>query len=413
MVNILMMYGYYLFKISIEIWFIKNEKMKKILLLIAFPILIISCGGKQQSVDEIIAKGNLETIRAKKGEVIIQKENLVNELKQLDEAIAKLDTDIKLPLVTIYTANDTIFNHYTELQGSVATKNMVVIYPEYAGTLTKVSVKEGQRVKKGQLLAKIDDGGLSQQMAQLQIQAELAKTTFERQKRLWDQKIGSEIQYLQTKSNYEAQQKAVSQLHSQLAKTAVRAPFSGIIDDVITEQGSVVAPGQSQLMRIVNLNNMYIEAEVPESYLATITINKDVEVFFPVLNKTINAKIRQVGNFINPNNRSFKIEIAVPNTDKLIKPNLTAKLKINDYTNENAILIPLNIISEDANGKQYVFITSEKDAESIAEARRVNIKTGKTQGDYIEILEGIISGDTIIEEGARSVSDGQKVKILK
>jgi len=386
--------------------------MKNIFLLIVFSALITSCGGKQKSVDTIISKGNLEAIRARKGEVIIQKENLVKELELLDEAIAKLDTDTKFPLVTVHTAKDTVFNHYTELQGSVATKNMVVIYPEYAGTLTKVYVKEGQQVRKGQLLAKIDDGGLSQQLAQLQIQADLAKTTFERQERLWNQKIGSEIQYLQAKSNYEAREKAVNQLRSQLGKTMVRAPFSGVIDDVITEQGSVVAPGQSQLMRIVNLNNMYIEAEVPESHLTTITLGKDVEVYFPVLNKTVNTKIRQVGNFINPNNRSFKVEIAVPNTDKLIKPNLTAKLKINDYTNENAILIPLSIISEDANGEQYVYITSEKDTENIAEAKRVNIKTGKTQGDYIEVLEGILNGDTIIEEGARSVSNGQKVKIL-
>ncbi len=386
--------------------------MKNIFLLIAFSAFITSCGGKQKSVDTIIAKGDLETIRAKKGEVIIQKEALVKELELLDEAIAKLDTDTKFPLVTVHTAKDTVFNHYTELQGSVATKNMVVIYPEYAGTLTKVYVKEGQQVHKGQLLAKIDDGGLSQQLAQLQIQTDLAKTTFERQERLWNQKIGSEIQYLQAKSNYEAREKAVSQLRSQFGKTMVRAPFSGVIDDVITEQGSVVAPGQSQLMRIVNLNNMYIEAEVPESHLATITLGKNVEVYFPVLNRTIDAKIRQVGNFINPNNRSFKVEIAVPNIDKLIKPNLTAKLKINDYTNENAILIPLSIISEDANGEQYVYITSEKDTENIAEAKRVNIKTGKTQGDYIEVLEGILNGDAIIEEGARSVSDGQKVKIL-
>ena len=157
---------------------------------------------------------------------------------------------------------------------------------------------------------------------------------------------------------------------------------------------------------------MYIEAEVPENYITSISKGKKVEVFFPVLNKTVYAKIRQVGNYINPNNRSFKIEVSVPNNGNLIKPNLTAKLKINDYTNNNAILIPLSIISEDSQGLQYVFVTSEKDLNNVAEAKRMTITTGKTQGDFIEILEGISDGNSVIEEGARSVKNGQKVKIL-
>lgn len=161
-------------------------------------------------------------------------------------------------------------------------------------------------------MAKIDDGGLSQQLAQLQIQVDLAKTTFERQERLWNQKIGSEIQYLQAKSSYEAQASAVNQLQQQLEKTNVRAPFSGTIDDVITDQGSVVAPGQSALFRIVNLDNMYIETDVPERYISDISEGKEVLVEFPILGITLNAKVRQAGNFINPANRTFKAEIAVP-----------------------------------------------------------------------------------------------------
>ena len=353
--------------------------MKIIYSLLALSILLTSCGGgNQKSIDDIISDGNLESIRAKRTEIVNEREIAVNKIKQLDSAIALLDTVKKLPLVTIHTVSDTIFDHYVEIQGNVATKNMVVIYPEFSGILTHVYVKEGQPVTKGQLLAKIDDGGLSQQLAQLQIQVDLAKTTYERQERLWNEKIGSEIQYLQAKSSYEAQEKAIDQLKNQLSKTMVRAPFSGVIDDVITERGSVVAPAQSQLMRIVNLRNMYIEAEVPENYITSISKGKKVEVFFPVLNKTVYAKIRQVGNYINPNNRSFKIEVSVPNNDKLIKPNLTAKLKINDYTNNNAILIPLSIISEDSQGLQYVFVTSEKDLNNVAEAKRMTITTGKT-----------------------------------
>ena len=317
-----------------------------------------------------------------------------------------------MPLITTFTAKQEVFNHYLELQGSVNTKNNLVIFPEYSGILTRVYVKEGQRVYKGQTLAKIDDGGMSQQLAQAQIQANLAKTTFERQQRLWNQKIGSEIQYLQAKSTYEAQEQAVNQIKQQLGKTIVRAPFSGTIDDVITEQGSVVNAGQSQLIRIVNLDDMYIETDVPERYISNVIKDKKVEVEFPILGKTLEAKVRQAGNFINPANRTFKVEIAVPNKDKSIKPNLTAKLKINDYTNKNALLIPQSIISENANGEQYVYVVNDKKENGEGVAERVIIEAGKTQGDVIEVLKGINNGTEIIQEGARTVKHGQTVKVL-
>jgi len=179
----------------------------------------------------------------------------------------------------------------------------------------------------------------------------------------------------------------------------------------MSEQGSVVA-NQTQIMRIVNLKNMYIETEVPERYISSISKGKYVEVYFPVLGKTVITEIRQVGNYINPNNRAFKVEIAVPNTEGNIKPNLTAKVKINDYTNPKAILIPQSIISENANGDQYTYAVSPTDIKNIALAKRVIVKTGKTQGDLIEILEGITDKDALINEGARSVRDDQKVKII-
>ena len=253
---------------------------------------------------------------------------------------------------------------------------------------------------------------MSQQLAQLKIQSDLAKTTFERQERLWNQKIGSEIQYLQAKSNYEAQDQAIAQLEQQLAKTIVRAPFSGTIDEVFTEQGSVVLPGQSELMRIVNLSNMYIVTDVPEKYITNITRDKKVEVEFPVLGKKIDSKVRQVGDFINPSNRTFKVEISIPNKEKSIKPNLTAKLRINDYSNASALLIPQGIISENATGEQYVYIISERAANDEATAEKRIIETGLTQGDYIEIIKGLDPGVEIIMEGARSVNNGQKVKII-
>ena len=387
--------------------------MKNILALLMMTLFLASCGsGDKKSVDAVIESQNLESIRAKKTELVTEQNLIKQDIKKLDIVISELDVGTKTPLITTFKLEVSNFKHFLELQGNVTTKNLLTIYPEYSGVLTNVYVREGQKVKKGEVLAKIDDGGLSQQLAQLKIQSELAKTTFERQQRLWDQKIGSEMQYLQAKSNYEAQGQAIAQLEQQVAKTIVRAPFSGTIDDVFTEQGSVVMPGQTQLMRIVNLNNMYIETDVPEKYVANITRGKKVEVEFPILGKKVDSKVRQVGDFINPSNRTFKVEISVPNKEKAIKPNLTAKLRINDYSNESALLIPQGIISENANGEQYIYVIKDKVGSNKATAEKRIIETGLTQGDYIEVIKGLDPGIEIIQEGARSVNDGQEVKII-
>ncbi|WP_339626565.1 efflux RND transporter periplasmic adaptor subunit [uncultured Maribacter sp.] len=388
--------------------------MKKVIVLLIVTISLFSCGGGDQSVSEIIEKRNLEEIRAKKTEITLQQNQIEAQLKSLDSAIAILGNEEKFPLVNTLTAKKEVFNHYLELQGDVSTKQNVLIYPEMAGTLQKVYVKEGDRVSKGQLLATIDDGGLSSQLSQLKSQATLAKTTFERQERLWKQNIGSEIQYLQAKTNYESSENMVSQAQSQLAKSSIRAPFSGIIDNVIKDQGTVVLPGQgSEVFRLVNLSDMYIKVEIPETYLGSVVKGKEALVYFPVLGDSITTMIRETGNFINPSNRSFEIEIPVPNKEGKIKPNLTAKVNINDYTSEDAILIPTSIISENAEGEQYVFVAEEPNSENEAVVQRIIITTGKTQGAKIEVLSGLEDGDLIIKEGARSVKDGQKVKIKK
>ncbi len=392
--------------------------MKKIISIVTLALFIASCGNtKKQSIEDLTASGDLESIRVKRTEIVAQQQEIAEQLKQLDEKIAELDPTQKIPLITTFKASEQIFNHYLELQGNVQTKQNVLVYPEMAGTLLRVYVKEGQRVGKGQLLAKIDDGGAYSDIAQMEAQVALAKTTYERQKRLWDQKIGSEIQYLNAQTNYKSLESSLKSLKQTVSKYSIRAPFSGVVDDVIKEQGTVVAPGQgSEIFRIVNLSNMYIETDVPESYVTNVTKGKKVEVEFPVLGKTIDAKVRQAGNFINPANRTFKVEVGIPNKDKSIKPNLTAKLKINDYTNSTALLIPQSIISEDASGHQYIYVVDniqEVEGKKQGVAKRTIIETGKTQGDVIEVLKGIENGAEIIQEGARSVKDGQEVKILK
>ena len=388
--------------------------MKKIYTILLASLILSACGNKKEvSVDEIIASNDVEKIKSKKADLEAKEYELSLEIEKLNDKLDDLDEDKNIPLITTFKVEEKIFNHFIELQGSVQTKQNVLIYPEMPGILRSVYVKEGQNVTKGQILATIDDGGMSQQLAQLEANTQLAKTTYERQKRLWDQKIGSEIQFLQAKTSYDAQKSAVNQLKSQLGKATIRAPFSGIIDDVFKERGTVVSPGQgSEIFRIVNLSNMYIETEVPETYIGSITKNKDVEVDFPVIGESLKAKIRQVGNFINPNNRSFKIEVGVPNLKGKIKPNLTARLKLNDYTNPDAILIPQNIISENAKGEQFIYIIKDRKENNEAVAERLIIETGKTQGDMIEVVENLPAGSEVIIEGARSVNNGQVVKVI-
>lgn len=388
--------------------------MRKIISLIVITLVFAACGsGGAKTVEDIIATKDLKKIREKKTELDGQQKELADKIKLISDAIDKLDTLKNNPLVTALTLKDEEFVHYVEFQGNVKTNQNVLIYPEMAGLLQEVLVQEGQYVKKDEVIAIIDDGGMKQQLAQIEAAAQLAETTYQRQKRLWDQKIGSEIQFLQAKTDYLAKKNQVEQMTKQLAKFQITAPFDGTIDDVIKDEGTIVAPGPgSEVFRIINLNNMYLEADIPEIYVSSVKKGKSVVVEFPVLGTEVKTKVRQTGNFINPANRTFRAEIGVPNQNGSIKPNLTAKLKINDYTNEKAILIPQSIISENAAGDQYVYVIKNLKGE-IGEAKQVVVKTGKTQEDIIEVLEGISAGDLLIEEGARTVKDGQKVKIKK
>ena len=388
--------------------------MKNIYLLFLTAIILSACSNKKElSVDEILATSDIGIINSKKVEIDTELEKLTTSLNKLNSKLNSLNKDKNTPLITTFKAQEQVFDHFIELQGNVQTKQNVLVYPEMPGILKKVFVKEGQKVAKGQPLAVIDDGGLSKQILILESNEQLAKTTYERQKRLWDQKIGSEMQFLQAKTSYNTQKNSTNQLKQQLGKFTIKAPFTGIIDDVFKEKGTVVAPGQgAEIFRIINLSDMYIETDVPENYITSITKNKAVEVNFPILNETFHSKIRQVGNFINPSNRSFKIEVSVPNLAGKIKPNLTAKLKLNDYTNTKAILIPQSIISENAKGQQFIYIVKNKKENNLAVAERLVIETGKTQGDFIEVIKNLTSDAEIIMEGARSVNNGQVVKVI-
>jgi len=388
--------------------------MKNIYLLIIITVFLNSCSNeKEPSLEEILETNDVELLKSRKSEIDAKLEELTLDLNQLNNKLSVLNKDRNTPLITTITTSEQKFNHFIELQGNVKTKQNVLVYPEMPGILNKVYVKEGQKVKKDQILATIDDGGLSQQLLLLKSNEQLAKTTFERQKRLWDQQIGSEIQYLQAKTSYDSQKNATRQLKKQLGKFTIRAPFSGIIDDVFKEKGIVVAPGPgAEIFRIINLSNMFIETDVPESYISSIKKNKMVEVNFPILGRSYDSSIRQVGNFINPSNRTFRIEVGIPNLDGEIKPNLTAKLRLNDYSNSNAILIPQSIISENAKGQQFIYVVKDNKEKNQVYAERLVIETGKTTGDFIEVTKNLDANVEVILEGARSVNNGQVVKVI-
>jgi membrane fusion protein (multidrug efflux system) len=388
--------------------------MKYIYATLLSTFLLTSCAETEiRTLEDVLKNGSIGELRAKKQEIEMTQQIFEAQLAALKEAIAALDTLKKLPLVSTFKTNKQTFKHYLELQGNVKTKQNVLIYPEFAGVLEKVLVAKGEKVQKGQVLALINNGGMTEQLAQLEAKAALSKTTFERQERLWAQNIGSEIQYLQAETAYKADQNAVNHLKSQLAKTNITAPFDGTIDDVIKEEGTVVAPGMnSEVFRLVNLSKMYIETEVPENFITSIRKGKSASVYFPILGKKVMTTVKQVGNFINPSNRSFKIEIDLPNTTGIFKPNLTARVQLNDYTNPKAILIPQSIISENANGEQYIYTVQQKNQSNEAQAKRTIIVTGKTQGNVIEVLTDLEDGTEIIQEGARSVTDGQTVKVI-
>jgi len=383
--------------------------MKNILTLLAVSLLLLSCGNEKDSVEDIIENGNLGEMRAKKTELLQEQSKLKASIDSLTAAIEAKDTAKKAALVTTTTLQDTLFQHYFEVQGNVETDQNIVLYPEYTGVLTQVYVKEGQRVAKGQRLARIDDGGLGSELARQEAQLALAKTTFERQKRLWDQKIGSEISYLEAKTNYEAMQAATSQMRSRIGKTVITAPFSGVIDNLIADQGQVVNAGQTPVIRLINLSDMYVSASIPEAYLGKVNEGTDVKIRLASIGKTYDGKIRQVGNFVNPDNRTFDVKVALPNADNAIKPNLIATVMVNDYTSENAIVIPENTIQQNAAGNSITYIYVNDGDGAIA--KQVQIEKGYSSDKQVEVLSGLKSGDQLIIEGVRTLRDGQQVTL--
>jgi len=382
--------------------------MKKTLILFII-VSIVSCENIP-TLKTVLESNDMEQIKLKRKEIAASQQDLINKLQIIDYKLEKLNTNPQLPIVKVVTVYAVKFDHFVQVQGSVKSDELINIFPEFSGVIKNIYVKSGDIVKKGQSLIKIDDGGLKEQLSQIKIRFELTKTTFERQKRLWDQKIGSEIKFLETKSIYEIQKQGINQLKRQIKKTLIEAPFSGTIDNVVAKKGEVVYPGKSNLMMLLNLSNLYIESNVPEKYISTISSGNKAVVHFPLLNKTILTTVRQSGNYINPINRTFKIEMDIKKNNLNIKPNLNSKVNINDYSNKEALMINQNFISIDSNNKEYVYKMYNKNNKTYVS--KTSIVTGKNDGVNVEVLSGLNSSDKIVSEGIRKLVDNAQVQII-
>ena len=376
-----------------------------------FILFIVSCNNdNKKTIEELINEGNLEELQERRSSLIIQKGQINNELKEITQGVSILDTAKSFVLVNTVTTKTETINHFSKFQGIIKTDQNMILYPEFSGRISKIYVDEGDIVKKGQALAKIDDGGLYNELKLVESQAKLAKTIYERQSKLWNDKIGSEIQYLEAKTNYEIQNNRLKSITESLAKTTITAPFSGTIDEIFIEEGNLVSPpmmpDQGNAFRIINLNELYVESVIPESFIGKIKKGAEVQVEIPVLNKSFNSTIKHSVSSINELSRTFKIEVSVPKNDLDLIPNLNVEVNVLDYTNSQAILVPESIVSEDSDNNKFLFTVLNN------KAKKTIVETGYTQNGMIEITTGLDVNEIVINEGGRIVKDGQNVKIF-
>jgi len=384
---------------------------KKILSLLLLFFISNGCNYNKKKEQKIeFEKSKIEFLESEKNKIVTKIDELNEDLKKINSSIDKITNNQKVLLVTGIKIFSEPFKHKIEIQANINTRQNLILFPELSGKLEEIYVTESQQVKKGELLAIIDDSGLNEELEQLKIQFSLSKTNFERTERLWNKKIGSEMKYLESKAKYESQKKMVDQMKKRLSKTKIISPFKGIIDEIKGKKGQILTPYVTPVLRIINLDKMYVEALVPENHLPNIKIGSEAIVNIPVLNLSQKTKISQTGNYINPNNRTFRIEAPLNNSNNIIKPNLAARILITDYYNKKAIMIPTKIINENAEGQPYIFKLLKTDENSIYKTKKVFIEIGKSTNEKTEILNGIKVDDFIIDEGSMIVDDNQKVK---
>ncbi|MEL6673971.1 MAG: efflux RND transporter periplasmic adaptor subunit [Bacteroidota bacterium] len=376
--------------------------MKKYLYITPLILLLAACGGQAPQTLE----GKKAALQQKKVEL----RSLNQEITQLEEEIRKLDpaakAEIRKATVGVMPLETETFAHYVTQQGRVEADNNIMVSPMMAGRVMQIYVKEGQYVKRGQTLAQLDDAVMKSTISEVQTSLNLANTLYEKQKNLWEQEIGTEIQYLTAKNQKEALEQRLKTLEEQRSLTKITAPINGSIDEIVPKMGEMVSPG-FPAFRVVNSGSLSLKANVSESYIPYINRGEKVKVSFPTIDREMNAKVSMVGQSIDANNRTFKVEVKLPN-DPLIKANMFGEISINDRTEKDAIAIPFNIIQQGEEG-QYVFVAKDM-GEGKWKAERVDIERGLDYEGKVVVNKGLKKGDLLISAGFRDLSDGQEIE---
>ncbi len=375
--------------------------MKTNILIVIATLFLISCGEKSENKTK-----KLEKLREKYAE-------LAREIAELEKEIAKsgesIDNNDIVFTVRTQELKFTEYKEYVDIQGVVESDQNLTLMPEVSGIITQVNVKEGDEVNAGQVLFTIDSKVLQDNIRELETALELAQTTFERQKNLWDQKIGSEIQYLQAKNRVDALEKQMQSLKSQMEKYSIKAPVKGTVDRVFAKQGELAMPG-NPMLRLVNNQNVKITGDVSEKYVGQFKKGDQVQITFPVVGETVDGFIKSVGSYIDNTNRTFNIIVGCKEKTELLKPNLLAIIRGNYYINPNALVVPSSLIIN-KNGDKFIFVSEIENGNAVAKLKK--IKTGRTFNGITEVLSGLSEGDVIIIEGTRNLSEGDLLKIIE
>ncbi|WP_295772459.1 efflux RND transporter periplasmic adaptor subunit [uncultured Mucilaginibacter sp.] len=341
--------------------------------------------------------------KAELAELKKQQADLNSKITKLQAEVGNTDSTAAVE-VGVFPVQTGEFVNYVQIQGRIDAQDNVVAYPQVPGTITAIYAKAGQRVSRGQLLVQLDNGVVKQNIAQAEAQLTLNRSLFQRQKALWDQKIGTEVQYLQAKTTLEASEKGLSALRQQANQMRIIAPISGTIDQMDLKLGQVIQPGQNGI-RIVNAENLKVKADVPESYSRSVNTGNMVKILVPDARDSVETRVTFAAKSIDQASRSFAVEVKLPER-KGLRPNMTAILKIADYTKSDAIVIPIKAIQRSEEG-DFVYIINN------GTAKKSTIKAGKTYSGKTEILSGIKAGDQLIIDGATDVEDGDKVKVTQ
>jgi len=314
-------------------------------------------------------------------------------------------------LVSIQTMAYETFEHFFEANGSVEAVKEAFVSPELNGQIQKIHVKEGRRVKKGQLMVSLNSDVIESSIAEVKSSLELARTVYKKRKGLWEKKIGSEIQYLEAKTNKDSLENRLKSLQAQLRMSRIKAPISGIVDKIYRKEGELAVPGM-QLLQLVNLKNVYINAEVSESYIGKVVKDDTVTVSFPTYpDKIMEAKVYRTGNVVNLTNRTFLVQLLMDNGEESLKPNMMALLKIRDFVADAALVVPSVIIKNDMKGAYLYVVENDKEKQGKKVARKIYVKTGKSEGGKTMILNGLKPGNKVVVDGYNLVKNGMEVKV--